>query len=83
MSKIDGGFENSFSSQTLFAFFRRPERKFWLSVFDRLINVSDCNDSSVLDGIITDLQLRLAEPTRRKEIQEILSVHSHIAALKN
>eukprot|EP00795_Rhopilema_esculentum_P003064 gene3064-1349_t len=59
---------------------RRQGKEFWASVFDRLLNVSDCNDQSVLEGIIKDFERRLIDPDRQKSLMELLSLQRAMAS---
>ena len=60
--------------------FSRKEKEFWLPVFERLINVDDCNDTTLLDSVIRDFKKKLAEVKRRKVLEEVLLYHSHVAS---
>jgi len=63
--------------------FRRPERDFWLSIMDRLINVGDCNDTTVLDTVIEDLETNLAMPQNWDNLKKLLTLHSQFASQCN
>ena len=62
------------NSNFLYFLHRRQDKEFWMSVFDRLLNVADCNDHTVLDGIIRDFEIRLADPTKRSWFDGALKI---------